>query len=318
MTMHFRDLAEQAAADGAITSEEILALRRAGWSDGKIRPEEAEAIFMINDQLSEPTGKWTEFFVEALGEFIINTVKPRGYVSDEQADWLIARIDHDGKTESWTELELLVRLFERARSVPQRLRDYAMTQIEREVLADRGPAHIGSGLDASGISEGEARLMRRFIFSSGSDRPAGVSRAEAEFLFRIKDSTLHQVNAPEWKRLFVQGVGNYLMGFSGSAPLSRERAAELQAFMKDRSSSVGGFFGRMGKATLNENFYGILGEVFGKKDEGPTRAERADEAREVNSIEETWLEGQIDGNGRIDEYDQALLDFLKEESGFSR
>ena len=48
MSIHFRDLAEQAAADGAIAPEEILSLRRAGWGDGRIQPEEAEAIFAIN------------------------------------------------------------------------------------------------------------------------------------------------------------------------------------------------------------------------------------------------------------------------------
>ena len=55
MTMHFADLARQAAADGAITAEEILALRRAGWSDGTMTPEEAEAVFALNDSLAEPS-----------------------------------------------------------------------------------------------------------------------------------------------------------------------------------------------------------------------------------------------------------------------
>ena len=43
MSMHFRDLAEKAARDGAITAEEILILRRAGWANGTITPDEAEA-----------------------------------------------------------------------------------------------------------------------------------------------------------------------------------------------------------------------------------------------------------------------------------
>jgi hypothetical protein len=55
MTYQFRALAEQAQADGRITAEEILALRRAGWADGRIEPAEAEAIFALNDHLAEPT-----------------------------------------------------------------------------------------------------------------------------------------------------------------------------------------------------------------------------------------------------------------------
>ena len=82
MTMHFRELAQQAAADGVITPEEILSLRRAGWGDGQIMPEEAEAIFIINDRIAVKTPEWSDFFVEALGEFIVNGTEPRGYVDD--------------------------------------------------------------------------------------------------------------------------------------------------------------------------------------------------------------------------------------------
>jgi len=318
MSMHFREIAEQAAADGVITAKEILALRRAGWSDGAIQPEEAEAIFVLNDQLREPTNEWAEFFVEALGEFIVNGVEPKGYVSEEQADWLVAKISHDGRVNGLTELELIVRLFDRASSVPARLRDYALDQIERIVLADEGPAHMHDGHDAGGISEPEARLLRRIVFASGSDRPAGVSRTEAEMLYRFKDATLHRVNSPEWKRLFVQGVGNYLMGFSGGAALTRERAAELEGFMNNRHSSIGDFFGRMGKSVLNDNFYQSIGDVFSGKGHKTDLDEEVAKAAEVTASEQMWLEDQLDGNGQIDEYDQALLRFLAEESGYSR
>ncbi|MES2699345.1 MAG: hypothetical protein V4647_07025 [Pseudomonadota bacterium] len=45
MSVHFADLTRQAALDGAIADDEVLALRRSGWADGAIAREEAEAIF---------------------------------------------------------------------------------------------------------------------------------------------------------------------------------------------------------------------------------------------------------------------------------
>src|SRR5512139_107086 len=114
MTMQFRDIAEQAVADGAIAAEEILALRQAGWADGKMDPEEAESLFLANEHLAEPSSEWIAFFVEALSEFVVNTVAPKGYVDQEMADELVARIDHDGHVQSASELELLVRIFEKA------------------------------------------------------------------------------------------------------------------------------------------------------------------------------------------------------------
>ncbi|MEZ5734495.1 MAG: hypothetical protein R3E09_01615 [Novosphingobium sp.] len=311
MTMHFREIAEQAAADGAITPVEILALRREGWTSGRIEPSEAEALFVVNDKLDRHSREWSDFFVEALGEFIINGVEPTGYVDESQAEWLIGKIDHDGKLNSMTELELLIRLFERAQSVPDRLREFALEQIERAVLTGQGPTRCGGSLGKGNVTGAEAKLMRRIIFSSGSERPAAVSHKEADLLYRIKDATLDAENSPEWKRLFVQGVGNYLMGFSGHTPLSRERAGELESFMDDHSSSIGGFFGRMAKHTIKGGLFDGFGD---KKPEGPGLAARVAEAREVDTSEQTWLEGRIDGNARVDEFDQALLDFIAEES----
>ena len=39
------------------------------------------------------------------------------------------------------------------------------------------------------------------------------------------------------------------------------------------------------------------------------------DAAEVTTMEQAWLQGQIQANGQIDEFDQALLDFLAEEEG---
>ena len=48
------------------------------------------------------------------------------------------------------------------------------------------------------------------------------------------------------------------------------------------------------------------------KAEEPDRDTEVAAAQEVTSVEQAWLQGQIDANGLIDEYDQALLDFLAE------
>jgi len=308
MSMHFRDLAEQVAADGAIAPEEILSLRRAGWTDGHIQPEEAEAIFAINDRVAEPSIEWSDFFVEALSEFLVNGCEPRGYVSDGQGDWLIARIDHNGKLDSMTELELLVKVLERAQNAPDQLKSYALAQIEQAVLSGVGPTRDGGALAAGNVTETEARLLRRIIFAQAGERPGAVGRGEAEMLFRLKDATLGADNAPEWKRLFVQGVGNYLQGFGGHEALSRERAAELEHFMNDTAVRIGGFFSRMADSAVN----GGVRSAFGRKGAVRDRAEEAEQAARVTDEENLWLQDRIDANDRLDEYDQALLDFIRE------
>jgi len=312
MSMQFRKIAEQAAADGLITSEEILQLRREGWSDGVIRMDEAEALFVINDQLCGHTPDWTDAFVEAIVEYLMAGGSPRGYVSQGQADWLIARIDHDGRLDSMTELEMLAKLFERATMVPDSLKAYAVHQIELAVLTGSGPTRDGGRLDPGSISEAECRLLRRFIFSQAGDRPAAVSQSEAELLFRIKDATLGAANAPEWPLLFVQGVGNYLQGWTPARTMTADRAQQLEEFMNDATPSVGRFFGRMVSSGNGNAIDRVLS--FGRK--GVAQRDMIGEAAKEEAVtadENAWLQSQFDADGKMDELEHSLLVFLADE-----
>ena len=306
MTMHFAQIARQAAAGGAITAEEILALRRAGWADGTMAPDEAEAVFLLNDALAEPTAEWSDFFVEAIGEFVLNGTVPKGYVSEDNAAWLIARIDRDGALQGMTELELLVRVLERGTNAPERLKAYVLVQVERAVLTGSGPTRRGGGLEAGCVNETEAAILRRVLFAPAGDGPAAVSCGEAELLFRLKDATLGAANAPEWKRMFVQGVANYLQGVaSRTAQISRERAGELEAFIADDRSSTTGFLGRM--ATSAPNAFGV---VFGRRQPERDRLAELRAAEQVTADEQQWLDAHVHADGEIDEYEKALIAFL--------
>jgi len=312
MTINFPALARQAAADGQITADEVLALRRVAWPDGRIDADEADAIFAINDLVADKSPEWTDFLVEAVGDYVLNGTEPRGYVADVVADWLIARLDHDGRLDSQAELELLVRVLEKAFGTPDRLKAYALAQIERAVLTGEGPTRDGGTLSAGSITEAECKLLRRVIFASGGDRPAAVSAAEADMLFRLKDATLGQPHAPEWQRLFVQGVANHLQGWTGGRALSRDRAAELEGFMNDTTTSLGRFFGRMsrvGAADLKTAARDVL--AFGR---APARdyAGEAGADASVTPPERAWLDGRLDADGRTDPLEDALLAFLAE------
>lgn len=311
MTINFPELARQAAADGAISADEVLALRRAAWPDGRIDQTEAEAILAINEVVSAKSGEWTDFLVEAVGEYVLNGTEPRGYVSDATADWLIARLDQDGRLDSQAELELLVRVLEKALGTPDRLKDYALAQIERAVLTGEGPTRDGGTLDAGSITEAECKLLRRVIFASGGDRPAAVSQREAEMLFRLKDATLGQPNAAEWQRLFVQGVGNYLQGWTGGRAISRDRAAELEGFMNDTSSSLGRFFGRMGRVGAKD-LGGAAQDLLSGGTPARDYAGEAEADAALTSPEQSWLDGRVQADGQTDPLEEALLAFLAE------
>ena len=306
MTTHFTDLARRVAADGQVTANEVLALRREGWGDGIITREEAEALFAINNALGARDEEFCDFFVEAVGEFVLNGTPPRLQCDDEEADWLIAQIDHDGVVESYVELETIVRIIERAENVPVKLKNYVIAQVESEVLSGTGPTRCGGELSDVHITGAEAKILRRVVFASGGHGPAAVSRYDAEMLFRLKDATLAEANAPEWDELFLDGVSNYLKGFAlQNAQLEHGRAKELQAFIADNKANVGRFIGQMAREVpqVRNNF----GKVFGKKNAEPTIAEQAAAGEAVTDHEQEWLDTMMERDGEIDELERRLI-----------
>jgi hypothetical protein len=313
MTTQFIDFAQRAAADGQITAEELLTLRREGWGDGIITRAEAEALFTLNTSLRERTPEWTDFFVEAIGEFVLNGTPPRLQCNEEEAAWLIGQIDHDGVTESMAELECMVRILERAENTPERLKNYVLDQVEREVLTGVGPTRCGGALAATHVTSAECRIIRRVIFACGGHGPAAATRHDAEMLWRIKDETLAEENAPEWEDLFIDGVANFLKGFIlPNAQLSHERRSELEAFIADNRASVGRFMGRMAKeAPQVANHFG---KVFGKKrGNGPDYTAIAASGELITDYENAWLETMIDADGAVDELESRLIARLAAE-----
>lgn len=312
MTTQFIDIAQRAAADGQVTSEELLALRREGWGDGIVTRAEAEALFALNNALENRSNDWCDFFVEAVGEHVLNGSPPRLQCCEDEAAWLIGQIDHDGVVESLVELETMVRIIERAENTPDRLKNYVLDQVEREVLTGIGPTRCGGALSATHISAAECRIIRRVIFASGGHGPAAVTRYDAEMLFRLKDETLAEENAAEWDDLFIDGVANYLKGFTlQNAQVSHDRKRELEAFVADNQASVGRFMGRVAREA--PQVMNHFGKVFGKRANGPDYGAMAAAGEEITDYENEWLEKMIDADGEVDELESRLIARLAAE-----
>lgn len=305
MTFQFDQFAAAVRAGGEITAKDTLALRQKVWSDGVLSQGDAQALFEINAAAQSKDPEWISFFAEAICDYVINGSDPKGYVSENDALWVIEEIDRDGRVESASELELLVKLSEKAVDLPNVLKFYALDQIERIIISGEGPTREGDPLRNT-VTAAEAHLLRRLIFASGSHGPAIVSREEADMLFRIKDNCLESDNATEWEKLFVQGVANHLQGFSAYTPLTRERATQLENFMRSSSPNIGRFFQRMGDLDLRAGF----AEIFRPAKPTHDLDSEVEQAEEITLPEKGWLDHEIAKRAGVDRYEQALLDFV--------
>ena len=297
MSFSFSDFTASLKDGRQVTPEDVLAVRRAVWPDGRVSDAEAGLVFELNRLIREPSNEWRDFFIEALTDYVVNQKAPRGYVDEANTAWLIAEVDRDGEPVSRLEVELVVKVIERALNCPANLRSWALGQIEEAVV--RG---------AKTVDADECRLLRRLVFAPGGEGALVVGQDEAEALWRLKDACLQSDNAPEWKTLFVQAVGNHLMAYSSYKPLERDEAARLEAFVNDDRSSVLGFFSRMRGA----NPLGEAKKLFGEKPRVDHEAGLA-AAEAVTPDEQGWLDGRVNADGARDPYEDALLAFVEAE-----
>ena len=296
-----------------VGAEQMRDLRSEVWSSGSVSSAEAEKLFEMN-RTTTPSAEWTDFFVEAICEFLLSQGEPRGYVTEDEATWLLRHVNRDGKVETQAELELIVKLLERAEYAPASLRRFALRAIEQTVFTGKGPTRSGRAKKGY-IDDSEVALIRRLIFAPAGDGPAIVSKAEAEMLFRLKDATLGKQNSPEWKKLFVQGVANHLMGHQSYTPPSPEEELRLEAPYK--SEPFRHIISKLGRDLASP--HEVDESLFGPDEDSAIdkfKNEVAEDA-EVTPEESDWLKRLFDGNGGTarDEYEQALLDFLAEERG---
>lgn len=302
MTRPLEDVTAMIAQARNLGADETMALRRAVWPDGRISAQEAGILFELNRVSSAPSHEWVDFFVEAITAYLVEQAEPRGYVSDENAAWLMQAIDHDGKVDTLAELELLVKVIERAENVPDSLKTYALEQIRHAVLHGEGPTRCGTGIKPGSIGTAEVRLLRRVLYAAGGAAPAHINRAEAELLFAIKDATLDGQNAPEWQTLFVQAISLHLLTDQRFRALSRQDAARLHAFMQDTSPSIGGFLGRVASALVS----GAPIELLPEREPEPAAAHEAP----LSKREQDWVQAMVDGDGKLDPLERALLKAL--------
>jgi hypothetical protein len=123
------DLVATIRNSGEITSQEVLALRRAVFGDARVWSHDAEALFDLSQMRLTAAPEWQEFYLEAMTDYLVNQEGPHGYISEQNAQWLIDMIESDANVWTDTELELLVHVLDKAKSSPPQLVKFALEKV---------------------------------------------------------------------------------------------------------------------------------------------------------------------------------------------
>lgn len=308
------DLVAAVSRAGRISADDVLAFRKAYYDDGRIAGGEADAIFAANSACAEKHPAWLVFFCEALCDYVVHQMEPHGHVSRENADWLMARIDKDGKVDSSTELELLVSILEQAKTVPESLSVYALSQVKHAVLSGGGPLRNGKPLVPGEVCEADVELLRRILYAYAGGGNIAVTADEAEVLFDINDATANSANHPAWKDLFSKAIANHLMFASNHAAVSREEALRREAWVNDTAMEVGGFVSAMVTSLRDIYRAATFKETEAQRQRRENYFGAMKSAEEITQAEAQWLSDRILRDSRISEAERAALLFIKQEA----
>ncbi len=308
------DAVQKISKSEKISADDVLTLRREVFADGVVSDMEAEGVFHLNDTCADQCGEWHAYFVEALSDYIVVQAEPRGYVSESNASWVMKRVERDGHIETQSELELLMKILDKAKSSSENLVAFVLNEVKRGVLEGEGPVGAGRELAPGVIGEAEVEMLRRVLYAFGGDGNIAVSRAEAEVLFDLNDATSEADNHASWSDLFVKAVANFLMAASGYVVPAREEALRREDWLEERDT-VAGFMGKMMASSLR----GILHAY--KRDEDMERYARLFgrenmilESEKISALEADWLAHRIGRDGAMHENEKALLEFIRDES----
>ena len=294
---------------GELSEAEARRIVNEVYSDGIVSRDEAETLFRLNDQLSERDPVWVERFIEAISDFLLTREAPEGWVTDEEATWLMEQTGRDGHIETASEIDLILSVLRMADGAPESLSHHCLEAISRRIIKD--------GVADEAMTE----RMRRILFAPAGDSALYVSRHEATVLFETNDAIAEAPNARAWNTMFARAILNHLVGAAHPDPLTEAEALRREAWLKDTSSSVGGFFARMANAFTSGTWF----EKISYDEEAAARARYvAKEAAGkkgavVTQDEQNWFLRRLGWDKSVSPAERELIELLKSEApGFAR
>lgn len=293
---------------GEMTETEAHRIVDEIYADGIVSRGEAETLFRLNETLSATNPEWGSRFREALTDFLITREAPEGWVTDEEADWLLAQVHQDGEHPCLEEIDLLIAVLRQAEGVPETLAHFTLDAVMHRIV------------DAGRATPAMVERARYALFAGAGSGGLWVSQHEASALFKTNDAIASADNDASWNQLFARAVGNHLMARAHPEPKSIEDAFAREAWLKDTSVNPGGLFARMGASLFSGNWFASVTHDRRKAEQARMAAAEAAarEAEKVTDDEAGWVLARVGQDGEVSPAEQALIDFLRAEApGFA-
>ena len=98
-----------------LSAERVTSLHRHLFADCSLDRHEAGSLFDLERAALTRSDVWTAFFVQAVTDHVVWGARPTGRLSEEQAEWLMARVD---ETRTPASFAVLVNVLDETDQVP--------------------------------------------------------------------------------------------------------------------------------------------------------------------------------------------------------
>ena len=99
----------------SLSVESVTSFHRHLFVDCSLDQHEATSLFDLERAALTQSDAWTAFFVQAVTDYVVWGARPTGRLSEEQAQWLIARVD---ETRTPASFAILVNVLDETTQVP--------------------------------------------------------------------------------------------------------------------------------------------------------------------------------------------------------
>lgn len=300
-----------------ITARDVRRMREIVYADGAVDRGEAGALLRMMETATQVCREWHDFVIEAVTDHIVHQERPAGYISQENADWLVRAISRDGVVDTLPKLELLVTALEKAKSSPETLVQFALRQVADAVIDGKGPLAQLPGSLPNVVDRGEVDLLRRILYAFGGDGNVAITRAEAEVIFTINDRTVEEMNDPSWNELFVKAMASFVMGASGYTAPTRTEALRRDALFERADVDIGTFFSRMASGGISAILDAYAAPSGTEADWEARNIEKAATMRRAEVIdheEAQWFAERMGKDRLLHDNERALLSLIKATS----
>jgi hypothetical protein len=200
---------------GAILSSETACLRGLLNAGSPIEPSRARDLIRIEISSPPKDEGWRPLFIQAVTVCAVHDASPSGYLTAENADWLLQAASLEGRIATPLLFDALLNVVATARWCPQRLIEALLDEvcigIESGIGALRTDGHELPGV----ITAREVDVVRSLLVASGASEPRSLHRGELQRLIAIDAACGNAPVYGRWADLFCKAMLDAAMNASG-------------------------------------------------------------------------------------------------------